>query len=105
HREDRARRERLPPCASGRPCERRGPGVTATSRSERFLVTGALGCIAEWTVRELRRECVPVVCYALGTNHRRLDQIMTADELANVTLVAGDITDLDALDRTLAEHD
>jgi UDP-glucuronate 4-epimerase len=79
--------------------------VTATSSSERFLVTGALGCIGAWTVRELSREGVPVVGYDLGTNNRRLAQIMTPDELANVTLVTGDITDLDALDRTLAEHD
>ena len=73
--------------------------------SERFLVTGALGCIGAWTVRELIRNGVPVVGYDLGANARRLAQIMTPEELARVTLVGGDITDLDGLDRTLAEHD
>ena len=78
--------------------------MSTTSRSERFLVTGALGCIGAWTVRELVREGTPVVGFDLGTNTRRLAQIMTVDELEKVTLVAGDITDLDILDRTLAEH-
>ena len=73
--------------------------------AERFLVTGALGCIGAWTVRELVREGVSVVGYDVGTNPRRLALVTTPDELARVTLVAGDITDLDALDRTLAEHE
>jgi UDP-glucuronate 4-epimerase len=71
---------------------------------ERFLVTGALGCIGAWTVRELVREGVPVVAFDVGSDPRRLALVMTPDELAQVTFVAGDITDLDALDRTLGEH-
>jgi UDP-glucuronate 4-epimerase len=76
-----------------------------TGGSERFLVTGALGCIGAWTVRELVREGVSVVGLDVGTNPRRLALVMTPEELDRVTLVSGDITDLDALDRTLAEHD
>jgi nucleoside-diphosphate-sugar epimerase len=79
--------------------------VSAAPGSERFLVTGALGCIGAWTVRELVRDGVAVVGYDLGTDTRRLSQIMTSDELGRVTLVRGDITDLEALERTLAEHD
>jgi UDP-glucuronate 4-epimerase len=79
--------------------------MTADRGSERFLVTGALGCIGAWTVRELVRDGASVVGYDVGTNPRRLALVMTPDELARVTLVAGDITDLDGLDRTLAEHD
>jgi len=79
--------------------------MSGASRSERFLVTGALGCIGAWTVRELVRDGVAVVGYDLGTDTRRLSQIMTSDELAHVTLVRGDITDLEALEQTLAEHD
>jgi UDP-glucuronate 4-epimerase len=72
---------------------------------ERFLVTGALGCIGAWTVRELVREGVSVVGFDVGTNPRRLALVMTPEELDRVTLVSGDIPDLDALDRTLADHD
>jgi nucleoside-diphosphate-sugar epimerase len=71
---------------------------------EHFLVTGALGCIGAWTVRALVREGVPVVAFDLGSNHRRLDQIMTPPELENVRFVAGDITDLAAVESALDEH-
>ncbi|MDO8485353.1 MAG: NAD(P)-dependent oxidoreductase [Candidatus Limnocylindrales bacterium] len=71
---------------------------------ERFLVTGALGCIGAWTVRALVREGVPVVAFDLGRNHRRLDQIMTREELAEVTFLVGDITDLTAIEVALDEH-
>jgi len=70
---------------------------------ERFLVTGALGCIGAWTIRALAREGTPVVAFDLGRDHRRLAQIMSDEELAKVDFVVGDITDLAALERTLDE--
>jgi nucleoside-diphosphate-sugar epimerase len=79
--------------------------VNASASQERFLVTGALGCIGAWTVRALVRDGVPVVSYDLGGDRRRLAQIMTDDELAAVTFDAGDITDLDAVQETLEEHE
>jgi nucleoside-diphosphate-sugar epimerase len=72
--------------------------------SERFLVTGALGCIGAWTVRALVREGTPVVALDLGRDRRRLAQIMSEDELASVEFVIGDITDLAAVERTLDEQ-
>ena len=72
---------------------------------ERFLVTGALGCIGAWTVRELVREGVPVVAFDVGRDTRRLALVMTPEELAQVTFVVGDITDLDGLHRALEDHD
>jgi UDP-glucuronate 4-epimerase len=72
---------------------------------ERFLVTGALGCIGAWTVRELVRDDVTVVAFDLGSDHRRVAQVMTPGELAKVAFVTGDITDLAALAAALAEHD
>jgi UDP-glucuronate 4-epimerase len=72
--------------------------------SERFLVTGALGCIGAWAVRNLVREGVPTVVFDLASNPQRLRLIMTPDELAEVTFVAGDITDLAALEQALDEH-
>ena len=76
-----------------------------SSGGERFLVTGALGCIGAWTVRTLVRGGTPVVAFDLGTDPRRLRSIMSADELAKVTFVAGDITDLGALQGALEAHD
>ncbi len=76
-----------------------------SSREERFLVTGALGCIGAWTVRALVREGTPVVGFDLGRDSRRLALIMTPDELAQVRLVEGDITDLASIERAFEEHD
>jgi nucleoside-diphosphate-sugar epimerase len=72
---------------------------------ERFLVTGALGCIGAWVVRNLAREGGAPVVFDLASDPRRLKLIMTEDELANVTFIAGDITDLAALERALDEHE
>jgi nucleoside-diphosphate-sugar epimerase len=72
--------------------------------AERFLVTGALGCIGAWTVRTLVREAVPVVVFDRASDPRRLRQLLTEEELASVTFMAGDITDGAALGRALDEH-
>jgi nucleoside-diphosphate-sugar epimerase len=72
--------------------------------TDRFLITGALGCIGAWTVRNLVREGVPAVVFDLGRDPQRLKLIMTPDELAKVMFVHGDITDLAALEQTLDEH-
>jgi UDP-glucuronate 4-epimerase len=71
---------------------------------ERFLVTGALGCIGAWTVRALVREGVPVVAFDLGGDTRRLRSIMTDSELATVTFVRGDITDIASVEAALDAH-
>jgi UDP-glucuronate 4-epimerase len=69
--------------------------------AERFLVTGALGCIGAWTVRGLVRDGAQVVALDVGSDTRRLRLIMTPDELAAVTFVTGDITDLAAVEAVL----
>jgi UDP-glucuronate 4-epimerase len=74
------------------------------SGGERFLVTGALGCIGAWTVRTLLQEGVPVVAFDLGSDPRRIAQIVEPGDLEQVTFVAGDITDLAAMERALEEH-
>jgi nucleoside-diphosphate-sugar epimerase len=72
-----------------------------SARAERFLVTGALGCIGAWTVRGLVRDGAQVVALDVGSDPRRLRLIMTPDELAAVTFVTGDITDLAAVEAVL----
>ena len=71
---------------------------------ERFLVTGALGCIGAWTVRTLLREGVSVVAFDLGRDPRRIAQIVEPGELDRITFVTGDITDLASLERALDQH-
>jgi UDP-glucuronate 4-epimerase len=75
-----------------------------TGGDERFLVTGALGCIGAWTVRTLAREGATVTGFDLGGDPRRLRSIMSRDELAGVTLETGDITDVAALEAVIDRH-
>jgi nucleoside-diphosphate-sugar epimerase len=72
--------------------------------AERFLVTGALGCIGAWTVRTLVREGAPVVAFDLGRDARRLRSIMSDGELERVELVTGDITELASLEIAVSGH-
>jgi UDP-glucuronate 4-epimerase len=57
------------------------------------LVTGALGCIGAWTLRNLVASGQRVTCFDLGDDHRRLRLIMSDAEIARIAFVRGDITD------------
>jgi len=81
-----------------------GEHVSPAAR-ERFLVTGALGCIGAWTVRTLVREQSPVVAFDLAGDRKRLRLIMSDDEIERITFVQGDITDLGSVERALDEHE
>jgi nucleoside-diphosphate-sugar epimerase len=78
--------------------------MTLAASPQRFLVTGALGCIGAWTVRALVREGVSVTAFDLGRDQRRLAQIMTPAELDEVSFVGGDITDLAGIQATLDDE-
>jgi len=68
--------------------------------SERFLVTGALGCIGAWSCALLAEEGVEVVGFDYGTDDRRLRLATDAE----IPLVQGDIVDGKAFARLLDEH-
>jgi UDP-glucuronate 4-epimerase len=61
--------------------------------TERFLVTGALGCIGSWAVKRLVDEGVPVTTYDLPGDPYRLRLIMDDDAIGRVDFAQGDITD------------
>ena len=73
--------------------------------NERFLITGAMGCVGAWVVKTLAAEGATVVSYDKGVDTRRLRLLMTPDELSRVSMVNGDITDLAALETALDEYD
>ena len=72
--------------------------------SDRFLVTGALGCIGAWAAALLVREGASVVAYDLGDDDHRLRLVALPAEIAEITFVRGDVTNLEQLEHTLAEH-
>lgn len=72
--------------------------------AQHFLVTGALGCIGAWCVKQLVERGTPVTTYDLPGDPHRLRLIMDDAALARVNIVAGDITDVEKFDKTVVEH-
>src|SRR4051812_15907801 len=61
--------------------------------SERWLVTGALGCIGAWTCATLVREKQPVTAFDLGDDLARLRLLLSPQEIDRIDFLRGDITD------------
>jgi len=72
--------------------------------SERILVTGVLGCLGAWIARLAVERGDHVVGFDLGDDRSRLALVLGADE-GRVELARGDITDLDAIERALDDHE
>jgi nucleoside-diphosphate-sugar epimerase len=73
------------------------------SGSERFLVTGALGCIGAWVVRNLVQEHVPVTVFDVSVDSHRMKLIMTPEQMEGVQFMQGDITDLAAVEAVISD--
>ncbi len=61
--------------------------------TERFLITGAMGCIGAWATKLLLDEGIDVAIFDLSSDDRRLRAIIPGDELSTVQRITGDITD------------
>lgn len=72
--------------------------------TERFLITGGLGCIGAWTVRRLLAEGADVVTYDLPGDPHRLRLVVDDEALAGVTSINGDVTDLAAIEQVIVGH-
>ena len=70
----------------------------------RTLVTGALGCLGAWTLKALVDLGEDPVGFDLGSDDARLRLALTDEERERVTLVEGDVTDLEAVGRALDGH-
>jgi UDP-glucuronate 4-epimerase len=68
------------------------------------LVTGGLGCIGAWTVRELLVTGIPVVVLDPSEDVRRLRQVIQPDLLDRARVITGDVTDLGSLEKVLVDH-
>src|SRR5437588_9722091 len=89
---------------------RRSSSIPKRSRStampdERWLITGALGCIGAWCCRQLVREGQEVVGFDLGTDRHRAELVMSPDQLHAVNFIRSDVTDLTALEGVLASEE
>ncbi len=71
---------------------------------ERWLITGARGCIGSWCCRQLVREGHAVVGFDLSEDRHRPKLVMTPEEVSEVNHVRGDITDLEAVEQEIGTH-
>ena len=71
---------------------------------EKFLITGAFGCIGAWAVKRLVEEGTPVYTYDLPGNPHRLKLIMDEAQLAKVNIIEGDITDSAAFEAAVVDN-
>ena len=72
--------------------------------SETFLVTGAMGCIGAWVIRNLMNEGIQVVASDLATDPVRPGLLLSPAELAQVTFVQTDITDLTSVKQVVKQY-
>lgn len=61
--------------------------------SHTVLVTGAMGCLGAWTLKHLLSDGHRPVAFDLATDRRRPEALLSAEELASVDFVSGDLTD------------
>jgi UDP-glucuronate 4-epimerase len=71
---------------------------------EHFLVTGAMGCIGSWVVRNLVSAGVGVTVFDVSADPRRLRLLLSPEALAGVRFVTGDIAEPAALERAFDEN-
>jgi len=71
---------------------------------ERFLVTGAAGCIGAWAVRALLDDGVPVVASDLSEDLRRLRLASEGEPGAGFEFLALDVTRLDDVVAAVEDH-
>jgi UDP-glucuronate 4-epimerase len=72
--------------------------------SERYLVTGAFGAIGAWTISHLLGQGASVVAHDVATSPGRLRLLLGEEDLARVSFAAGDVADLDGLERLITGH-
>jgi len=70
---------------------------------ERFLVTGAMGCIGAWVVRNLVKDGIQTAVYDLSDNNLRMQLLMSEEEIAKVRVIKGSVADLAAVKQALAD--
>jgi nucleoside-diphosphate-sugar epimerase len=70
----------------------------------RVLITGGYGFIGAWIIRNLLARGATVWVLDLREDARRLRLILPESEVAKVTFIQGDVTDLKAISAAIASH-
>src|SRR5436190_21440282 len=65
--------------------------------TQTYFITGAQGCIGSWIVKGLAVRGDTVVVFDRSEDTRRLEAIISPDDLAQVRFVRGDVIDVGAV--------
>lgn len=71
---------------------------------ERFLITGAVGCIGAWVIKNLVQEGLRPFAFDLSQHKHRLELTMTPAEIERVTFIQGDITNTEVIKTAVSDH-
>jgi nucleoside-diphosphate-sugar epimerase len=71
----------------------------------RVLLTGGYGCIGSWIVRLLLGQGHQAWIYDLKQDLRRIQLVLTPEQLDAVGFIQGDVTDVESLRAALTRHD
>ncbi len=78
--------------------------MSLAKSEEKFLLTGSMGCIGAWVLRQLIDEGVSVVATDLSTDPVRPRLLLSEEELDTVSWQQLDVTDAEAVKRVAAEN-
>ena len=73
-------------------------------KTEKFLVTGALGCIGTWVARYLVSEGTEIIATDASDDFSRLQLLMNEDEIAKLDFRKVDVTDTESLRNMIDAH-
>jgi nucleoside-diphosphate-sugar epimerase len=71
---------------------------------ETFLITGSMGCIGAWVLRNLVSEGATIIASDLATDPVRPGQLLSDEELAQITFTRLDVTDRKAVVGMVADY-
>lgn len=69
-----------------------------------YLVTGSMGCIGAWTIYNLFKQNEPVVGFDLSADAYRLKLLLNDEEIAQIPLLRGDISDFGEVERAVLDQ-
>ena len=72
---------------------------------EKYLITGGLGCLGAWVIRNLVQSRIQTVSFDINHDHHRLELTMEPEEIKRVQFIQGDITDTDAFKKVVLDHE
>lgn len=70
---------------------------------EHFFITGGMGCIGAWVIRNLVQAGIHVTVFDMSSDRHRLELIMSEQEIGQATFVQGDITDTTAVSQAISQ--